>query len=45
MTPPLPVTVRFHRLAIQDYLKVRRWYSRRSLATKQRFRNAVDEAV
>jgi hypothetical protein len=45
MTPPPPAAVRFHRLAIQEYLKARRWYARRSLTAEQHFRDAVDDVV
>jgi len=35
----------FHRLAIREFLKGRRWYAQRSPQTAARFRDAVDVAA
>jgi plasmid stabilization system protein ParE len=40
-----PVWVHFHRLASQDYLRARRWYSRRSALAAQRFTDTIDQAL
>ena len=35
----------FHRLAIREYLKGRRWYAERSPPTAERFRTAIEHAA
>jgi plasmid stabilization system protein ParE len=40
-----PVWVHFHRLAAQEYLHARRWYSRHGALAARRFTNAIDQAL
>ena len=39
------VTVRLHRLALQEFHSARRWYHERSSHTAVRFHNAIREAL